>query len=196
MILNIHGLESDGNNSKYRYLIEKGYKNVQSPTLDYKNQNTYNVFNRLCNCIELSFKQNPDEQITVIGSSLGGFFAYCLCVKYGVRTLLLNPSLMPFVTLRNNDYFSGTRLMPFIKLFGEYMREAEYYNFNAILSLNDEVINHEELTLPILGSKDSSNIYFVDSDHRMAVTEEIGELIEKLIAPSTMKLADLYEDGI
>ena len=40
------------------------------------------------------------NDLTIIGSSLGGFYANVLAEKLGYRAVLLNPSITPFETLR------------------------------------------------------------------------------------------------
>ena len=40
------------------------------------------------------------EQITLVGSSLGGFYATWLAEKHGVRAVLINPAIEPHVGLR------------------------------------------------------------------------------------------------
>lgn len=42
------------------------------------------------------------EKLTVVGSSLGGFYATILAEKLGCRAVLLNPSIRPFETLANH----------------------------------------------------------------------------------------------
>ncbi len=42
---------------------------------------------------------DPSQNVTMIGSSLGGFYAHVTGAKNACRTVLLNPSLTPFVTL-------------------------------------------------------------------------------------------------
>jgi len=41
------------------------------------------------------------EDITLIGSSLGGFYAIYLSQKYSLKAVLLNPSINPYKTLKN-----------------------------------------------------------------------------------------------
>lgn len=41
----------------------------------------------------------PRDNVTLVGSSLGGFYAVVLAEKFGCRAVLLNPSLQPFETL-------------------------------------------------------------------------------------------------
>ncbi len=42
---------------------------------------------------------DPAQNVTLIGSSLGGFYAHVIGAKNACRTVLLNPSLTPFITL-------------------------------------------------------------------------------------------------
>jgi uncharacterized protein len=41
----------------------------------------------------------PVDDLTVIGSSLGGFYALVLAERFGCRAVLLNPSIRPYETL-------------------------------------------------------------------------------------------------
>ncbi|MBL8521566.1 MAG: esterase [Betaproteobacteria bacterium] len=41
----------------------------------------------------------PPQQLALIGSSLGGYYAWVLAEKLGCRAVLLNPSLKPYETL-------------------------------------------------------------------------------------------------
>src|SRR3954471_16273413 len=43
----------------------------------------------------------PVAEITLVGSSLGGFYATCLTEKYGVRSVLINPAITPHEGLRS-----------------------------------------------------------------------------------------------
>ena len=49
----------------------------------------------ICSQILIS---RPEESF-LVGSSLGGFYAYCLANKFRIPCLLINPSLTPFVSL-------------------------------------------------------------------------------------------------
>lgn len=44
---------------------------------------------------EIGARLKPGEQVTLIGSSLGGFFATYLAEKHGWRAALLNPAVVP-----------------------------------------------------------------------------------------------------
>lgn len=42
----------------------------------------------------------PVDQVTLVGSSLGGFYATCLTEKLGMRSVLVNPAITPHDGLR------------------------------------------------------------------------------------------------
>ncbi|MGH8677636.1 MAG: YqiA/YcfP family alpha/beta fold hydrolase [Burkholderiales bacterium] len=50
--------------------------------------------------LELEINSAGPERTTVIGSSLGGFYATWLCEKYGCRSVLVNPAIRPQTGLR------------------------------------------------------------------------------------------------
>ena len=50
----------------------------------------------------------------------------------------------------------------------------------VLLSDEDEEINHEVLTLPML-PKSFRNVHTVHATHRMEISEEIGDMIKKFL---------------
>ncbi len=91
MILYLHGFASCGNSTKTKLLKDYfGEKNVISPDLPIDPVEAISLIKRLI------FEQNVD---LLIGSSLGGFYATYFCELYGIKTVLINPSTQPFVTL-------------------------------------------------------------------------------------------------
>ena len=59
MILNIHGYDSSGKNSKYEFLASE-YKDqlLISPSFDYSNENPYNILDTLRNRIILNHEKD------------------------------------------------------------------------------------------------------------------------------------------
>jgi hypothetical protein len=77
-----HGLESNEKSEKSQYL--KTNFNSWCPAMDYRNPK---LFDEVLAHIQ---KDKPD---LLIGSSMGGWFAYCLSTLTGIPTLLLNPAV-------------------------------------------------------------------------------------------------------
>jgi hypothetical protein len=50
--------------------------------------------------LEQSIAKMPAHTVTLVGSSLGGFYATCLTEKFGVRSILVNPAITPHEGLR------------------------------------------------------------------------------------------------
>ena len=78
----LHGLESDANSDKAIWL-KKNY-NAWCPSINYKNPHEFqDIYNQI-------MSRRPR---LIIGSSMGGWFAYALSTLTGIRTLLLNPAV-------------------------------------------------------------------------------------------------------
>ena len=86
-ILYLHGLESSAGGPKVEYLRMVGNL-VTAPEMDYKDPEQYQ---KICDIILNSYMEEPIDLI--IGSSMGGYFAYHLGKQYDIPMLLLNPAL-------------------------------------------------------------------------------------------------------
>ena len=95
-IIYVHGFNS-GPESETAKTIQAAFPNENfiCPQLDHSDfQGTKEI---LCDLInELAI----DEDIIVVGSSMGGFWANYLGIKYVLKTVLINPALNPGETLR------------------------------------------------------------------------------------------------
>ncbi len=82
-ILFLHGLESQPNCQKVKWLQDQGHS-VQSPQIDYHDDKSYERIYKL-------IRHNNYD--VIVGSSMGGWFAWNLGKELGVPVLLLNPAL-------------------------------------------------------------------------------------------------------
>jgi esterase/lipase len=82
-ILYLHGLESQAHCEKCKWLESQGHS-VHSPKINYQEDNCYDKV------YKLSRYNNYD---VIIGSSMGGWFAWNLGKDMGVPVLLLNPAV-------------------------------------------------------------------------------------------------------
>jgi uncharacterized protein len=93
-----HGLDSPALSEK-SFVLRETFDEVYDPSMDYKNPL---MFDKVLKHLQ----DNPVDLL--IGSSMGGYFAYCLSTILGTRTLLFNPAvhsrpLDPVVSLGGKD---------------------------------------------------------------------------------------------
>ena len=168
MILNLHGFASTGNNSKYKALKEAfPHENIVSPTLPIDPAEVIKVID-----------ENIQEKMIVVGSSLGGFYAYYTSVIYRKHCILVNPSLKPWRTLRDavgmherfewkKEYIAKLEdLDDRIKRVGVVESRLNFY-----LSNDDEVLDHSSIKYDYPGA--ATIKYFDDCGHRFLRFKEI-----------------------
>ena len=83
-IFYLHGLESTNNSSKVDFMRSLGH-DVHAEYMDYRK--VLDLYAKTLNSIN---DFNPD---LIVGSSMGGYFAYHLGTHYKTNLLLLNPAL-------------------------------------------------------------------------------------------------------
>jgi predicted esterase YcpF (UPF0227 family) len=127
--------------------------------------------------------------VYVVGNSMGGFFARCVNqILPGVTALLVNPSLAPFLTLR--EHLGDSQCKSYLDLFARYAYKDESGNrdsLHIIIGGSDEVIDHEKLTKPLL-PLNFKNIYTIrGGTHRLDMTPEVENIFRSVIkAPEGM----------
>ena len=89
MILYIHGFASCGNSNKTK-LLRENFNGVLCPDVPVDPDEAIAFLQKLI------IANNVD---LIIGSSLGGFYASYFAEKFEIKTVLLNPSTQPFLTL-------------------------------------------------------------------------------------------------
>jgi len=99
MILYIHGFASCGNSNKTK-LLRENFEKVLCPDIPVDPDEAISFLQKLVVANNVSL---------IIGSSLGGFYAAYLAEKFQIKTVLLNPSTQPFLTLApyigTNEFF-------------------------------------------------------------------------------------------
>jgi len=129
-ILFLHGLESKPGCEKVQLLQSLGHI-VQSPRIEYKDDKSYE------NLYKLTRYNNYD---VIIGSSMGGWFAWNLGKELGIPVLLLNPAVHSrSIELNHIDI--------------EAVRESKPSKVFLALGLYDDVIDPNE-TLEWLNHND------------------------------------------
>lgn len=99
MILYLHGFNSSPQSTKAqclkRYLEERGRdQDFVCPSLPHQPE-------RAIAAAEAELERVPRRRFTLVGSSLGGFYATWLAEKHRLRAVLINPATDPHVGLRS-----------------------------------------------------------------------------------------------
>ena len=94
------------------------------------------------------------QQVYVVGSSMGGFFATCLAEQYNLRAVLINPAVSPGRGLQdwlgeNSNYITGEKWIFEPQHIEEYLAldpaEIEYKNnYRVLLQTGDEVLDYRD----------------------------------------------------
>jgi len=198
MILYLHGFRSVGNNVKY-FILKNAFKDEEiiSPTLPCNPSETLSL-------IETIMAANTDEFI-VIGTSLGGFYAYYTAVMHNIPAALINPSLRPWETLP-----SQVGMQRRIETGEPFEWKAEYQDFlrdmndrienmgvpdhylSFFLSTDDELIDHSQIPLQFPFAR---NVKFFDnSGHIFTRFQELVPYFREILKETKMESGEAGDD--
>lgn len=149
----IHGFNSDGDGWKAKAL-QRHFPDARVISPDFE-ADPLLVMEQL----EAVFSQLKLATTCVLGTSLGGFYAYVCCAKYGVKTHLFNPSLAPFRTLDDRgigQFYTWTKKRPYlfkkeylpilVSLKEEADKLIDPSNCRFYLATDDTVLDHAPLS--------------------------------------------------
>jgi predicted esterase YcpF (UPF0227 family) len=185
MILNIHGFGSNGNNSKAKWLQSVfGEERVLSPDLEFSPLDNLEYLRDLCS------EKRPE---LIVGSSLGGFFSYCLCADFDIPCMILNPALLPFLSLQdrigsNTNPINGksvtvtcTQLRQLAELFHRYWMRTKPEFVNIFVCKDDELIPHKHLTRKFRPFV-NQYVEFPKGTHRFRELDRLTPYVKELIS--------------
>jgi len=178
MILYLHGFASCGNSTKTNMLKDYfGEESVLAPDLPVDP----------AEAIDFIRRQIFDHDIDlIIGSSLGGFYATYFTEQYGIKTVLINPSTQPFITLApyvgTNHFWCSGKAFEFTRehlntLFefavGSLKNPKRYL---VLLQKGDEVLDYTKAVQKYEGAAFSVQ---EGGNHRFENLDEYLEIIEE-----------------
>lgn len=149
MILYIHGFGSSGISSKATILKEelKDFGDVLSPSLSYIPDLAIDTLEQLI----VAYKKRED--VYLIGTSLGGYFAAYLADKFDIPAVLINPAVNPQKTLqqyigKSINYYDNS----IFHWNQEHMKQLEKYEiidvksdlYLLLLQKGDELLDYQE----------------------------------------------------
>ncbi|MCP4147969.1 MAG: esterase [bacterium] len=177
MIFYFHGFASSGKSWKTGLLKEKLPEiKLIAPTLPVNPLEVVELF-------EKTFSQQT-EPVLVIGSSLGGFYAYYVATRFKIPAVILNPSLTPWSTLKgytgmNKRYYSGETFEwkpQYLDSLNQLNKKIKTYPpqhhlLHFYLATDDGVLNHKNI--PALFPKAGSIRFLENCSHSFSRFEEI-----------------------
>jgi hypothetical protein len=135
----LHGLESKAKSQKSEFLAKF---DAECPAMDYKQSGLFN---------EILAKIQNDRPDVLIGSSMGGWFAYCLSTITGIPTILFNPAV------------HSRSMEPAVQI------GSMKANHTVILGKKDELIKPEETLEWIKNNPGNFNVHFEGNGHQTPI---------------------------
>lgn len=150
MIIYIHGFGSSGEATKakaFRKFFEENQIRYIAPSLPTIPDLAIRTLSEM---IE-SYQAN--EEVYLMGSSLGGYYSMYLSDKYDLKAVLINPAIYPFETLKRalgkgiNYYDTSTyewNESHLDMLINYEIEDPQMENFLVLLQKGDELLDYEE----------------------------------------------------
>jgi predicted esterase YcpF (UPF0227 family) len=181
MIIYLHGFNSSPQSGKAQYfkqyLEERGRGGeIACPQLPH-------LPDWAITAVETEMARCPKERITLVGSSLGGFYATWLAEKHGGPAVLINPAIRPHLGLRaylgpQQGYHGGEAY----ELTEEHLRQWERLfvpkvhpeRYLLLVETGDEVLDYRVAVKKYRGAK---QVVVQGGDHTLASFPEHIPLI-------------------
>jgi predicted esterase YcpF (UPF0227 family) len=187
MIIYIHGFGSSGlggKSSQFRaYFNQRGIPYI-APSLSYIPSLAMSTLQELI--------ESYEGKVALIGSSLGGYYALYLAQQYPLKTVLINPSIKPYKTLKpyvgdapsfyDESSFRWTK--KHIKTLKSYkILPKRQKSVLLMVQKGDETLNYQKAVDFLPKSK---HIIEEGGDHSFVGIERHFEEIEAFLAPFSL----------
>jgi predicted esterase YcpF (UPF0227 family) len=181
VLIYLHGFNSSPRSHKAqylrRYLEERGLgKRFACPALPHRPDEAIAAAER-------ELEPHRPESVTLVGSSLGGFYATCLAERRGARAVLINPAIEPHTGLRaylgtQQNLYSGEKY----ELTEEHLRQwqRQYVEridperYLLLVETGDEVLDYRAAVRRYRGAR---QVVVQGGDHSLASFPEHIPLI-------------------
>ncbi len=196
MLIYLHGFNSSPQSHKAqvlgRHLAAHGFgSRYACPALPHQPEQAVAV-------IESELAHAPKGPVTLVGSSLGGFYATWFAQKYGLKTVLINPAIHPHRDLRaflgvqqnlhtgENYALTEAHLAQWAQLFVSGITPALYL---LLVETGDELLDYREAVARYAGAK---QVVVQGGDHTLQSFPEHMPLILEFagLAPAQSGAAD------
>jgi len=172
MIVYLHGFNSSPQSSKAQYL--KHYLEARGRGDEFRCPKLPHLPDLAIKLAEAALERIRAHKVTLIGSSLGGFYATWLAEKRDLRAVLINPAIDPHVGLRaflgpQQAYHGGKsyelteeHLRQWEKLFQTQVHPERYL---LLVETDDEVLDYRVAVKKYRGAR---QVVVQGGDHTLA----------------------------
>jgi len=182
MIIYIHGYGSHGLGSKAekfrRYFKENNIAYI-APSLSYIPDLAIQTLEELIG--------SYDGNVSLIGSSMGGYISIYLATKYNLKAVLINPAIFPYKTLRKTlgyapSFYDGSKFEwneKHLEMLQKFeVNEPKKENFMLLLQKGDIVLDFQEAVDKFIGA----TIFIEDSGTHSfeGIERYFGKIVEYL----------------
>jgi predicted esterase YcpF (UPF0227 family) len=155
MIIYIHGFGSSGMGGKamqFREYFASKNEPFLSPSLSYIPELAIDTLEQLITSC---------DDVTLMGSSLGGYYSIYLAEKYGLKCVLINPAVESSRTLSRmineqkdaKNYYDDSRFTwdePYIDMLKKYyVTSVKHGKYMLLLQKGDDVLDYREVVAKI-----------------------------------------------
>ena len=177
-VIYLHGFNSDGDSRTVKNLRKK-IPDLISVSYDYILADK--AYEKIRETIKETIKEDAD--IILVGTSLGAFWANYFNQKFGLKSVLINPSTYPWLSLvkyigLNKNFNSGEERILTAENVAAYKKyESEIirgYHRTVVLGTKDNVIDYRATEKVFKGK---AEIILLNEGHRIENTDRIAQLI-------------------
>ena len=148
----------------------------------------------------LSLVENvPAAELTIIGSSLGGYYATWLAEKIGCRAVLLNPAIVPLLDLEQHvgisTEFHSDKPFEFKREYIDELRAfavptiTQLQRYFLIAATGDEVLDYRDMLAHYRGAQ---HIVIEGSDHGIS---EFADYVAAVLAFAGIDIDQATAEG-
>ncbi len=152
VLLSLHGFHSSPNSLKAQQM--SAFLAANHPDIRFVCPQLPTTPEKMWQLIETIFERYQGQEIAVMGSSLGGYLATKVAQQYGVKVLLINPAVFPYLLLQQ---YAGLQVHPYTQDeylinhdFMQQLRDLEVEllpnkdNCWVLLQQGDEVLDYQQ----------------------------------------------------
>ena len=194
LLVNIAGFASSGNNKTKQ--LEKMFPNVQVKNVTTSGKTPTAVIDEL---LEICNNKRDAQMVVFIGSLLGGFYAYIMADLVDTYSILINPSLRPWITLTgkigtNKIYETAKEFELTSNDISDLKNMADKYGRNRnhqlmlFVGLDDNRINFDDIDE--LVNKPMVDCRVANADHQFSNISIIKPFIEQIQLRGTYNETD------